>query len=64
MWGLPFVKFVASPVLFFLWVCAMFVGIGATYSLIPYAIHKSFGSPNFAIAYGFCQLCLVSNRWF
>ncbi|CAD5215153.1 unnamed protein product [Bursaphelenchus xylophilus] len=59
MWGLPFVKYVASPSLFFIWICAMFVGIGATYCLIPYAIHKCFGSANFAITYGFCQLCLA-----
>ncbi|CAD5210141.1 unnamed protein product [Bursaphelenchus okinawaensis] len=59
MWGLPFVKWVASPSLFFVWICAMFVGIGATYCLIPYAIHKCFGSANFAITYGFCQLCLA-----
>lgn len=61
MWGLPLVKFVASPALFFLWVCLMFVCIGATFSLIPFAVHKCFGGPNFAIAYGLCQLCLVSR---
>jgi hypothetical protein len=59
MWGLPFVKFVASPALFFVWISGMFTVIGSTYTLIPYAVHKAFGPKNFSIAYGCVQICLA-----
>ncbi|KAI6242707.1 hypothetical protein M3Y99_00176500 [Aphelenchoides fujianensis] len=59
MWLLPFIKWVASPSLFFCWISLMFTCIGATYTLIPFAIHRAFGSANFGIAYGFVQICLA-----
>jgi uncharacterized membrane protein len=37
----------------------MFTCIGATYTLIPYAVHKCFGPANFSIGYGCVQICLA-----
>lgn len=59
MWSLPFIKWVASPGLYFLWISAMFSIIGSVYTLIPYAVHQAFGPPNFSVAYGCVQICLA-----
>ncbi|KAF7633313.1 hypothetical protein Mgra_00007291 [Meloidogyne graminicola] len=58
MWTLGIIELINSQILFFIWVCAMFSCVGATYSLIPYATHKCFGCQNFGIAYGCVQLSL------
>ena len=61
MWMLPIVRLVASRYLYAVWIGLMFSCIGATYSLVPFAVHKCFGAKNFPIAYGVCRTCLVSN---
>lgn len=37
----------------------MFTCVGSTFTLIPYSLHKCFGSQNFGIIYGCAQLGLV-----
>lgn len=56
MWTLGLVELINSPILFFIWICAMFSCVGATYSLVPYATHRCFGCENFGVAYGCVQL--------
>ncbi|KAI6196909.1 hypothetical protein M3Y94_01163500 [Aphelenchoides besseyi] len=59
MFFLPLIKYIALPSLYFIWIASMFTIIGATYTLIPFGIHRSFGPENFGIAYGFVQICLA-----
>jgi MFS family permease len=59
MWTLSAVKFFAGRVLFLLWICGMFSCIGATFSLLPYAVHHCFGQGNFGIIYGSIQVALT-----
>jgi len=58
MWTLGVIRLIGDRYLFMLWICAMFACIGATYTLLPYATHRSFGGKNFGISYGFLQLSL------
>uniref|UniRef100_A0A915ERY8 Major facilitator superfamily (MFS) profile domain-containing protein n=1 Tax=Ditylenchus dipsaci TaxID=166011 RepID=A0A915ERY8_9BILA len=58
MWTLGAVKLAEQPMLFLIWVCLMYWAVGATYSLVPYAVHHSFGATHFGIVYGFVQLSL------
>ncbi|KAI1700840.1 major facilitator superfamily domain-containing protein [Ditylenchus destructor] len=58
MWSLIGIKIVANPLLYMLWVCLMYLCIGATYSLVPYATYRCFGGNHFGIAYGLIQLSL------
>ena len=61
MWTLAGVKALGDKEIFFIWVCAMFSVVGATYTLVPSATHKCFGGKNFGMAYGVLQISLVSN---
>ncbi|KAE9547167.1 hypothetical protein FO519_009622 [Halicephalobus sp. NKZ332] len=59
MWTLGIVRQWDEPNIYFLWICGMFSIIGATYTLIPSAVHKCFGGSNFGLTYGVVQLSLV-----
>uniref|UniRef100_A0A9J2PDY8 Major facilitator superfamily (MFS) profile domain-containing protein n=1 Tax=Ascaris lumbricoides TaxID=6252 RepID=A0A9J2PDY8_ASCLU len=58
MWTLGVVKCLNSSLLFMYWICIMFCCIGATYTLLPYATNKCFGSAQFGIIYGALQLSI------
>nr|CAD2168019.1 unnamed protein product [Meloidogyne enterolobii] len=58
MWTLGLVELLNSSFLFFIWICAMFSCVGATYSLVPYATHRCFGCENFGVAYGCVHISL------
>uniref|UniRef100_A0A914CCA0 Major facilitator superfamily (MFS) profile domain-containing protein n=1 Tax=Acrobeloides nanus TaxID=290746 RepID=A0A914CCA0_9BILA len=64
MWTLATIRWLEDRSFYFLWICGMFTCIGGTYTLVPYACHKSFGSYNFGIAYGLLQLSLVITDYF
>uniref|UniRef100_A0A914L9L9 Oxalate:formate antiporter n=1 Tax=Meloidogyne incognita TaxID=6306 RepID=A0A914L9L9_MELIC len=59
MWTLGLVELLNSSFLFFIWICAMFSCVGATYSLVPYATHRCFGCENFGVAYGCVHISLT-----
>uniref|UniRef100_A0A7E4VBD8 MFS domain-containing protein n=1 Tax=Panagrellus redivivus TaxID=6233 RepID=A0A7E4VBD8_PANRE len=58
MWTLPYIKYMGDQTFLFFWICAMFSIIGATYTLVPSAVHKCFGSKNLKIAYGVIQISI------
>uniref|UniRef100_A0A183BS35 MFS domain-containing protein n=1 Tax=Globodera pallida TaxID=36090 RepID=A0A183BS35_GLOPA len=60
MWTLGLVKLSGSPALYFVWICAMFCCVGATFSLVPYAAHRCFGSDNFGFSYGCLQMAMFA----
>uniref|UniRef100_A0A914GSG3 Major facilitator superfamily (MFS) profile domain-containing protein n=1 Tax=Globodera rostochiensis TaxID=31243 RepID=A0A914GSG3_GLORO len=60
MWTLGLVKLSGSPTLYFVWICAMFCCVGATFSLVPYAAHRCFGSDNFGFSYGCLQMAMFA----
>uniref|UniRef100_A0AC34QMX0 Major facilitator superfamily (MFS) profile domain-containing protein n=1 Tax=Panagrolaimus sp. JU765 TaxID=591449 RepID=A0AC34QMX0_9BILA len=59
IWTLGIIRQWNEANAFFFWICGMFSIIGATYTLLPSAVHKCFGSQNFGIAYGFVQLSMT-----
>lgn len=61
MWTLGVVRQWDNLNIYFFWICGMFSIIGATYTLIPSAVHKCFGASNFGMTYGIIQLSLVRS---
>jgi len=59
MWTLGVVKRWNDGNIYFIWICGMFSVIGATYTLVPSAVHKCFGGINFGMTYGIVQLSLT-----
>uniref|UniRef100_A0A914E5U9 Oxalate:formate antiporter n=1 Tax=Acrobeloides nanus TaxID=290746 RepID=A0A914E5U9_9BILA len=62
IWTLPLIRLWAEKYVFLLWIFIMFSCLGGTYALIPYCLHRCYGSYNFGVAYGVVQGALLNGE--